>query len=138
MPSQKLIRCEVSRPTVPNATTVRYVPMEIYGLWEYLMTAKHRFAITKPQASLWVDVEESPELAYSEEQYERVTELTLFIFSERDGMFGKVSRYFPAESYEHVKSIFLKHYTSNEAGPGLKPQMKERPGIWIKRNGKCA
>jgi hypothetical protein len=137
MPSQKLIRCEVSRPDVPQATTVRYVPMEIYGLWEYLMTAKHNFTIAGPQASLWVDIDESPELAYSEEQYEEVTELTLFIFSERDGMFGKVSRYFPAKSYEQVKGIFLKHYQAGENDLGLRPQIKERPGIWIKRNGKC-
>jgi hypothetical protein len=136
MPSQKLIKCEVSRPENPHAVTVRYVPMEIYGLWEYLMTAKHQFSIAEPQASLWIDVEESPELAYSEEQYERVTELTLFIFSERDGMFGKVSRYFPADSYDQVKSIFLKHYRIDDSEPGLKPQMKERLGIWIKRNGK--
>jgi len=138
MPSQKLIRCEVSRSGLPGATTVRYVPMEIYGLWEYLMTAKHNFSIARPQASLWIDVDESPELAYAEEQYEKVTELTLFIFSERDGMFGKVSRYFPEQSYDQVKDIFLKHYLSIDSEPGLRPQMKERPGIWIKRNGKCA
>lgn len=138
MPSQKLIRCEVSRSGIPGAATVRYVPMEIYGLWEFLMTAKHQFAIAKPQASLWVDIEESPELAYSEDQYERVTELTLFIFSERDGMFGKVSRYFPSAGYDQVKDIFLKHYTAGESEPSLKPQMKERPGIWIRRNGKCS
>lgn len=137
MPSQKLIRCEVSKQGVSARSTVRYVPMEIYGLWEYLMTTKHSFEIARPQASLWLDVEESPELAYSEEQYEKVTELTLFIFSERDGMFGKVSRYFPEERYEDVKSIFLKHYVTTNAEPGLMPQMKERPGIWIKRNGNC-
>ncbi|KPJ59988.1 MAG: hypothetical protein AMJ46_08585 [Latescibacteria bacterium DG_63] len=136
MPSQKLVRCEVTREGAPGQSTVRYVPMEIYGLWEYLMASKHNFTIVEPRASLWIDMEESPELAYSDEQYEKVTELTLFIFSERDGMFGKVSRYFPSESYQEVKRIFLKHYRINDNEPGLRPQMKERPGIWIKRNGR--
>jgi hypothetical protein len=136
MPSQKLVRCEVKRPEAPEQCTVRYVPLEIYGLWEYLMASKHNFAVAQAQASLWIDMEESPELAYSDEQYEKVTELTLFIFSERDGMFGKVSRYFPSESYDDVKRIFLKHYKIGNGEPSLRPQMKERPGIWIKRNGK--
>jgi hypothetical protein len=136
MPSQKLVRCEVTRQEAPGRSTVRYVPMEIYGLWEYLMASKHSFSISDPQASLWIDMEESPELAYSDEQYEKVTELTLFIFSERDGMFGKVTRYFPSESYDNVKRIFLKHYLITDNEPGLRPQMKERPGIWIRRNGK--
>ncbi|MFH0778796.1 MAG: hypothetical protein V2A71_09215 [Candidatus Eisenbacteria bacterium] len=137
MPSQKLVRCEVARKDAPASSTVRYVPMEIYGLWEYLMASKHSFDVASPQASLWIDLEESPELAYAQEQYEKVTELTLFIFSERDGMFGRVSRYFPSDNYEELKKIFLKHYRAGGAEPGLKPQMKERPGIWIKRNGRC-
>jgi hypothetical protein len=106
--------------------------MEIFGLWEYLMVAKHGFLIRSRQASLWIDAEESPEIRTSETRFEDVTELTLFVYSEADGMFSRVTRYFPSENYDELRSIFLSHYVS--AGP-VDTQIKERPGVWIKRNG---
>src|SRR6267154_2528808 len=75
MASQKLVRCEIRRPDSQGDATVRYVPLEIYGLWEFLMRTKHRFEITRSVASLWIDVDETPEAAYGENQYERVTEV---------------------------------------------------------------
>src|SRR5438309_12087755 len=43
MASQRLVRCDV-RPGGPTAEPqVRFVPLEIFGLWEYLMTSRHGF-----------------------------------------------------------------------------------------------
>jgi len=133
MPSQKLVRCEVqSRSSPPSA---RYIPMEIFGLWEYLMVHKHGFKVLNCGASLWIDVEESPEVAYTERSYERVTEVTLFVYSEQDGMFTKVCRYFPTENYPELKRIFLSHYVSLpvQSLEGT-PQLREKEGIWIRRS----
>jgi hypothetical protein len=133
MASQKLVRCEIRRPGETRGGTVRYVPLEIYGLWEYLMRNRHQFEVTSSVASLWIDVDENPEVAYGENQYERVTEVTLLRYSERDGMFARVNRYFPTQEYPELKKLLLKHYESvSEPGaPGL--QLKERQGIWIRR-----
>ncbi|HVP38600.1 MAG TPA: hypothetical protein VMS93_05380 [Candidatus Saccharimonadales bacterium] len=132
MPSQKLVRCEVqSRSSPPSA---RYIPMEIYGLWEYLMVHKHGFEVHNCGASLWIDVEESPEVAYTESSYERVTEVTLFVYSEPDGMFTRVCRYFPTESYPELRSIFLAHYSSPDARLEGGSQLREKEGIWIRRS----
>src|SRR5258706_10483398 len=95
MPSQKLVRCHIRRPAPEGADTERFVPLEIFGLWEYLMRTKHEFEIVKPLASLWLDMEDSPEAAYTESQFDRVTEVTAFVYSGRDEMFMRACRYFP-------------------------------------------
>ena len=135
MASQKLVRCELIRPEV-GAGTVRYVPLEIFGLWEFLMRTKHRFEVAGSVASLWIDVDENPEVAYGENQYERVTEVTLLRYSEQDGMFSKVNRYFPTGECPELKNLLLRHYaTVHEPGtPGL--QFRERQGVWIRRESR--
>ncbi len=134
MASQKLVRCEIRRSDAAEDATVRYVPLEIFGLWEFLMRNKHRFEVRRSVASLWIDVDETPEAAYGENQYERVTEVELLRYSDRDGMFSRVSRYFPTVEYPQLKELLLRHYesVSNPSAPQL--QIKERPGIWIRRD----
>jgi hypothetical protein len=133
MASQKLVRCEIKRQGESARSTVRYVPLEIYGLWEYLMQNRHQFEVVGNVASLWIDVDENPEAAYGEGQYERGTEDPLLRYSEEDGMFGRVSRYFPTQEYPQLKKLLLQHYESvrDPGAPNL--QLKERQGIWIKR-----
>jgi hypothetical protein len=132
MASQKLVRCELRKPVV-GTSTVRYVPLEIFGLWEFLMRNKHQFEVDGSVASLWIDVDENPEVAYGENQYERVTEVTLLRYSEPDGMFSKVNRYFPTRECPELKNLLLRHYASvHEPGsPSL--QFRERQGVWIRR-----
>ena len=60
MSSQKLVRCQVRREGSAGEGSTRYVPMEIFGLWEHLMKKKHGFSVENTQASLWIDMEESP------------------------------------------------------------------------------
>ncbi len=134
MASQKLVRCEIRKPDSSGEPTVRYVPLEIFGLWEFLMQNKHRFEVARSVASLWIDVDETPEAAYGENQYERVTEVQLLRYSETDGMFSRVSRYFPTEEYPQLKELLLKHYRSVADPSAPSPQLKERRGIWIRRD----
>ena len=133
MASQKLVRCEIRRPDSEEGT-VRYVPLEIFGLWEFLMRTKHRFEVTRSVASLWIDVNETPEAAYGENQYERVTEVELLRYSDRDGMFSRVSRYFPSVEYPALKGLLLRHYESVSDPNAPQLQIKERHGIWIRRD----
>src|SRR5437879_6416872 len=93
MPTQKLVRCH-GRRRGTQAGAPRSIPLEIFGLWEYMMQSRHGFEILEPRASLWLDMEDSPESAYSENQYERVTEVTAFVYSGRDEMFTRCCRYF--------------------------------------------
>jgi hypothetical protein len=131
LPSQKLVRCEIRHDGNASGASVRYVPLEIFGLWEFLMSRKHGFSVCDSRASLWLDMEDAPEAAYGESQYERVTEVTVFVYSDRDGMFSRVCRYFPTPDCEALKPIFLAHYPD---GGRISSQVRERPGIWIRRD----
>ena len=131
MPSQKLVRCLVRRQGSTEAGSPRYIPLEIFGLWEYMMQTRHGFEIVESRASLWLDMEDSPESAYNENQYERVTEVTAFVYSGRDEMFTRCCRYFPSGDLTSLKPIFLSHY--EETATRLQTQVRERQGIWLMR-----
>ena len=131
MPSQKLVRCQVRREDSVAAGTSRYIPLEIFGLWEYMMKSRHGFEILNPSASLWLDMEDSPESAYSDNQFERVTEVTAFVYSGRDDMFTRCCRYFPSTDLDSLKPIFLSHYEDTAAR--LQTHVRERSGIWLMR-----
>lgn len=131
MASQKLVRCEIRRPDDAEGVSIRYVPLEIYGLWEYLMTTRHGFEVREARASLWLDSEEAPETAYDEHQFDRVTEISVFLYSGRDDMFTRVCRYFPSDECGALKRIFLAHYPQD--GSRIQPHVRERAGVWVHR-----
>ncbi len=131
MASQKLVRCDIRRRGSREQGSPRFIPLEIFGLWEYLMSTKHDFEVLEPRASLWLDMEDSPEAAYSEGQYERVTEVSAFVYSGRDEMFTRACRYFRSDECERLKSIFLAHYGGGEERP--QAHVRERQGIWLHR-----
>ena len=132
MSSQKLVRCEIRRRGTQDPSTPRFIPLEIFGLWEYLMTTKHDFDVLEPRASLWLDMEDAPEAAYGENQYERVTEVSAFVYSGRDDMFTRACRYFRTEECERLKNIFLRHYEPGPERPHS-THVRERQGIWLVR-----
>ena len=131
MPSQKLIRCRIRRAGTSDEGTARYIPLEIFGLWEHLMSSRHGFEVVQPRASLWLDMEDSPEAAYNQNQYDRVTEVTAFVYSHRDDMFTRARRYFHSDEADSLKRIFLSHYAGE--GTRIQTQVHERTGIWIVR-----
>lgn len=131
MSSQKIVRCQLRRAGTTGPGQVRYVPLEIFGLWEHLMTSKHGFEVLEARASLWLDMEDSPEAAYSQNQYDRVTEVTAYVYSQRDDMFTRARRYFHSDEAESLKHIFLSHYTGGESR--IQTQVRERSGIWLVR-----
>jgi hypothetical protein len=130
--SQKLVRCEVRRRGSQGPGSARFIPLEIFGLWEYLITNKHGFDVLSPRASLWLDMEDSPEAAYSENQYDRVTEVSAFVYSGRDEMFTRACRYFRSDECDQLKSIFLSHYHGSHEHP--QAHVRERQGIWLHRS----
>ena len=131
MPSQKLVRCEIRPKGGKGPGTPRFIPLEIFGLWEYLMDSKHGFEVYDARASLWLDMEDAPEQAYQENQFERVTEVTAFVYSGRDEMFTRACRYFNSDQCDRLKDIFLAHY--RDGGLKLQTHVRERQGIWLFR-----
>jgi hypothetical protein len=136
MGSQKIMRCEIRRVDGGGPTSERFVPLEIFGLWEHLMTHKHNFEVLKARASLWLDLEDSPDSACGDARLERVTEVTAFVYSERDGMFTRARRYFASDRCEELKRIFLSHYESTDGR--IQTHLRERPGVFLHRENSLA
>src|SRR5262245_1658890 len=133
MPSLKLVRCAIRPIGSRHPGSTRFVPLEIFGLWDHLMRSRHGFEVMNPRASLWLDMDDSPEAAYQEHQYDRVTEITAFVYSPRDEMFTRACRYFPSTECSSLRDIFLAHYSATDPERHRLP-VRERSGIWLHRS----
>jgi hypothetical protein len=127
MSNQKLARVDLGRKGA--APTVRYVPLEILGLWTHLMTERHGFEIHGFAASVWTDLEDGAE---AKTPTERVTEISLYYFDPRAGMLNRVCRYAPSEDMAQVREALLRHYGKLESFGNPKPWTREREGVWFR------
>jgi hypothetical protein len=130
MSNQKLARVDLGRKG--SADTVRFVPLEILGLWSHLMTERHGFEIKGFAASVWTELEDGAEVAGGKAPIERVTEISLYYFDPRVGMLNRVCRYAPAGDVQRMREALLKHYGALESFGNPKPWMREREGVWFR------
>jgi hypothetical protein len=131
MSSEKLLRCEIARPD-GSGGGVRYVPLEMFGLWEHLLTSRHGFRIRSRTASVWVEIEEGGAGAGVRSPVEKVTELCLFVFDAGDGMLHRICRFVPTAELESVRQILLRHYRPGDGAAGPAPWLRERHGVWFR------
>ena len=109
--SQKLIRCRVSSQKNPPST--RYIELENYKMWEYMITTKHKLVVEDELSlCLWVHEEE---FMRNEDVYSRaggvfpVNRLVILINDENHGYYYSASRYVPLNETEKVKKILYSH-----------------------------
>jgi hypothetical protein len=134
MAKEKIVRCIVKREADGRErASVRYVPYEVFDLWKSMMIVKHRFDVQVDCTSLWFDIDGDPHVNYAETNYEPVIRLSLWVYSENEGMFRKITRYFPVESYDEIRPRFLSHYEEYFNGAKFPPRIEETRGVWLKR-----
>lgn len=139
MASEKLVRCVVSRNhgfVEPKPPSARYVPLDVFQLWEYLMRHRHNFSISDKMTSLWFERGGTTESRYTGLDVEPVTRVELFFFSPDDGMLHQKVRYFPSddpERYAGIRDTFLSHYRESIESRGKEINYREHAGVWITR-----
>ncbi|MFH1278532.1 MAG: hypothetical protein ABIK65_09150 [Candidatus Eisenbacteria bacterium] len=137
MATEKIVKCRVRRPDVSDApSSPRFVPLDIFNLWKFLMEERHRFEVFGPKASLWFERGAATESSYVGIEYEPVTQVELFYFAEEDDMLHQEVRYFPSgdeEEYDHIKHAFTAHYRNHKTRGDGDPKLNENPGVFIKR-----
>ena len=134
MAKEKIVRCQISKIREgAQETSVRFVPHDLFPLWKMLMTDKHGFSVNQACVSLWFDIDGDPNVTYSDSNYEKVVRVSVWIYSEKDGMFRKVTRYFPSDSYNEIKPRFLAHYADHFDQDRFAPRIEEAWGVWLKR-----
>lgn len=132
MASLKMVRCTVSRGG--SAASRRYVPLDVFDLWQHLMVRRHGFHVLERQASIWMGLEGAPDLSRSSSHLERVDEICLHVFSEKDRMFRRVCRYFQVSERDRLTRILLRHYAAHVYEDVRHPQVSERAGVWVERH----
>ena len=133
MAKEKIVRCVVSRNgQEAGEGSVRYVPLEIFELWQIVMRDRHGFKVEDDCISLWFDIDGDPNVTYADANYDKVVRLSLSLYSEKDGMFKTVTRYFPSDSYPEIKPRFLSHYTRYLDDAEFPPGIDETYGVWLK------
>jgi hypothetical protein len=137
MESRKMVRCCIGKKSAGTIESVRYIPLEEFGLWQYLMEHKHGFNITDMKVSVWVDVAEFDRLrhVYSHMDREEVNKMTLFAYSLKDGIHYQIVRFLPRENYDTIKDIIIKHFSNSDDSTGKRYGnmiLDELRGFWLK------
>ncbi len=117
--SQKLIRCTVKSNNGP--ASLRYIELEHYSLWSYMMLHKHGLEVIN--ASLWLWIKKA-ELEAKKPQYahfsamEKVNKIELLIFDERYGFTHETYRFAPVKETNLLQKTLLSHLASEIVSSG--------------------
>jgi len=115
----EMVRCFVTSPhrqmhnPEGEGKQVRYIPMEIFRLWKFIMVNVKDFNISEEVRSIWVDEElyckEKP--TYGEHEADRVVQVFFKYFMETEN--GRsVIRYFPYEYFNQIIQFFMRNFSS--------------------------
>ena len=133
MPSQKLVRCPVRQEAPKAAPTARYIPLEIFGLWDFLMIDKHGFDVIEPAR---VAVARHGGLARDRVRRASVRARHrgdgVRLFGTRRHVHARVPIFPRRRAASALKPIFLAHYRGARRA-GCRRTSRERQGIWLLR-----
>ena len=115
--SQKLVRCEVVNRR--QESSVRFIEIDAFKLWEYLMTAKHGLKVGQPSICLWIHDNEYQRNASVFErtgEVEPVNRLVVDLFDREYGFSQTITRYARAGETDKVLSILRSHIPTEVCG----------------------
>jgi len=108
--SQKLVRCEVVNRY--QEASVRFVEIDAFKLWKYLMTAKHGLKVGEPSLCLWIaDQEYQRNVNVFERagEAEPVDRIVVDLFDREYGFSQTTTRYARAAESDKVMEILRSH-----------------------------
>lgn len=112
----RLLGCEVLNPA--RGSSFRYVELEQFGLWEYMMRTRHGLEVRVTQLGLWVGPSEfnaNPDAFRHMGSADDVTRIVIRRFNPRHSYTFEIVRYTPTSEFESVKKILLSHISEAEA-----------------------
>ena len=117
--SQKLIRCTVEGRD--HAESLRYIELDHYKLWAYMMLHKHGLKIKDASLWLWVneqDFVEKKELYSHFQDLEKVNKIELYLFDELHGFTHTIYRFVLKVETDMVERVLLSHLSPELADTG--------------------
>ena len=107
---QKLIRCRMVNRE--GETSVRYVTLEYFLLWEYMMQTRHGFSFEEYSLCMWLSADEfekNAELYSHSGEVEDVNRFDIEIFDDKYHYTYNVSRFVREQEVEEFNQIVLSH-----------------------------
>lgn len=108
--THKLIRCDVLN--AEQQASVRFIEIEAYKMWEYLMSTKHGLEIQNPTLCLWLSEREYLENSHIFQrsgEVEAVNRIIVEIFDAEYGFSHTIERYSLADESEKMVGILESH-----------------------------
>ncbi|MGB5613709.1 MAG: hypothetical protein WBM63_18225 [Sedimenticolaceae bacterium] len=108
--SQKLVRCQVANRY--REASIRFIEIDAFKLWEYLMTTKHGLKVGEPSLCLWVADSEYGRNANVFEhagEVEPVDRIVVDLFDHEYGFSQTTSRYASRPETDRVVQILRSH-----------------------------
>ncbi|MBU0485346.1 MAG: hypothetical protein KKB30_12645 [Proteobacteria bacterium] len=108
--SQKLIKCNVCH--LGKSPTIRFVEIELFKAWAYIMFHRHGLSVSDMSQHLWVDMVEyeSRKSIYDKlEQPEAVDHIELLITCGTSNTCHTVNRFTFHQDVDEIKSVLLSH-----------------------------
>lgn len=123
MEAIEMIKCYLKRDG-QHPGYVRYIPMEIYELWRFLMEKVHGLTVADPLISSWVPLEENqtPDLQGTEVVIE-----IKFKYMLAPGTTKPVIRYFPEKDFDQIYGYFKTHFPDDSKMEGI----SKRKGTYL-------
>lgn len=128
---QKLIRCRMVNRE--GETSIRYVTLEYFLLWEYMMQTRHGFRFEEYSLCMWVSeekFEQQPELYSHSGELEAVSRFNIEIYDENYHYTYNVSRFVREDEAEAFNNIVLTHIPE-EVRDSERFEMTVMPGYCI-------
>lgn len=113
-----MVRCHVISPDKDNNSKdenfkqERYIPLDIFRPWKFLMEKIKGFHLEDEIESFWVDDEQySKDLKnYPPHDARRVVQICFSYYKDRQG--GRpVVRYFPNKNFEKILQVFMRNFS---------------------------
>lgn len=107
---QKLIRCRMVNRE--GETSIRYVTLEYFLLWEYMMQTRHGFTFEEYSLCMWISADEfekNAELYSHSGEVEDVSRFNIDIYDENYHYTYDVSRFVRDNEVNDFNQIVLSH-----------------------------
>ena len=127
----KLIRCRMKNTA--GETSIRYVALEYFLLWEYMMQNRHGFTFEEYSLCLWVpqdEFEQKPELYTHSGEVEPVGRINIAIYDDNFHYTYEVARFVRDSESDGFKAIVRSH-VPEEVQASNRFSLEDTPGYCI-------
>ncbi len=108
--SRKLIRCFVTKKG--GEPSIRFVELEFFKLWKYMMQNRHGFEVDYLSLCLWVNrdrFDQNRKIYEASGRIEDVDRIQVAIFDKHNGFCHTTNRYVPTADTSKFQGILLSH-----------------------------